>query len=58
MASWTVRIGRDIFKVVAGDRASAKLIAARRYVIKYPNANLDTSIVLSRRKVEAHKNIL
>ena len=51
MPKWKVRIGTDIFLVDAHSRYNAKVSGARKYVAKYPKANLDTHKVVTQRKV-------
>lgn len=47
---WQVRVGASQFIVDAKDRQGAKLKAARAYVRKYPNANVDTHKVMTQYK--------
>ena len=55
MASWQVYVGASQFEVEAKDRQAAKLKAARAYVRKYPNANVDTHKVLTQYKLRVRR---
>ena len=55
MAKYVVLIGNTPFNVEAPNKYRAKLSAARAYVRKYPNANIDTRKVLTQYKIRVRK---
>ncbi len=55
MQSWIVRIEGESFRVEAPSKRIAELYAAREYVMKYPNANIDTHKVLNQYKIKTRK---
>jgi len=55
MAEYVVLIGNTPFNIEAPNKSRAKLSAARAYVRRYPNANLDTRKVLSQYKIRVRK---
>ena len=55
MAMWEVRVGVSKIIVEARNKQQAKLKAARSYVRKYPNANVDTNKVLTQYKLRVRK---
>ncbi len=55
MALWDVRVGAARMEVEAANKVDAKLKAARSYVRKYPNANLDTHKILTQYKFHVRR---